>query len=168
LYFRLVVYPIHLPPLRERREDILLLVGHFLRRLSADVGRRVERIDPDALDALSKHSWPGNVRELQNVVHRSLLASSGDVIGLADLPPDIRKLALPSIPPATAPAVQQADIFGPDDDVVIPMRELERRAIERALRVTRGSVGKAARLLGIGRATLYRRIATLELSQDVA
>jgi DNA-binding NtrC family response regulator len=167
LYFRLVVYPIYLPPLRERREDILLLVGHFLRRLSADVGRRVERIEPDALDALSKHSWPGNVRELQNVVHRSLLASSGDVIGLADLPPDIRKLALPSIPPATT-SVKQVDIFGPDDNEVIPMRELERRAIERALRVTRGSVGKAARLLGIGRATLYRRIAGLDLSQDVA
>ena len=72
LYFRLVVYPIHLPALRERVEDIPLLVGHFLRTLTSDVGRQVHRISPEACwKRMARHRWPGNVRELQNVVHRS-------------------------------------------------------------------------------------------------
>jgi DNA-binding NtrC family response regulator len=165
LYFRLVVYPIYLPPLRERIEDIPLLVGHFLRTLEAGVGREVKRISPDALDALTRHRWPGNVRELQNVVHRSLLACRGEEITLSDLPADIRSAGLPAIPPAASKSSNGA--VAKDEDIV-PLRELERRAIQRALRATQGSVGKAAKLLGIGRATLYRRIATLDLSQDVA
>jgi DNA-binding NtrC family response regulator len=163
LYFRLVVYPVHLPPLRERSDDIPLLVGHFLRTLEEGLGRKVKRISPEALDALGRHRWSGNVRELQNVVHRSLLACRGDEIGLADLPADIRNNVLPSIP---ALANRRANDSGEDE--VVPLHELERRAIQRALRVTHGSVGKAAKLLGIGRATLYRRIATLDLSKDVA
>jgi DNA-binding NtrC family response regulator len=170
LYFRLVVYPVHLPPLRDRIEDIPTLVGHFLRALSKDVGREVQSISPEALEALGRHLWPGNVRELQNVVHRSLLASRSDEITLADLPPDIRELALPAILP-TVHAINGANgnrYQEPSEDDIIPLRELERRAIQRALRATHGSVGRAAKLLGIGRATLYRRIATLDLSRDVA
>ncbi|HWA73891.1 MAG TPA: sigma-54 dependent transcriptional regulator [Polyangiaceae bacterium] len=165
LYFRLVVYPIYLPPLRERLEDLPLLVGHFLRTLEVGVGREVKRISPEALDALSRHRWPGNVRELQNVVHRSLLACRGDEITLADLPSDIRNAVLPPLPPSNGKSTNGE--HGRDDEI-LPLRELERRAIQRALRATQGSVGKAAKLLGIGRATLYRRIATLDLSQDVA
>ncbi len=164
LYFRLVVYPIALPPLRERLEDIPLLVGHFLRTLELGVGREIKRISPEALDALSRHRWPGNVRELQNVVHRSLLACRGDEITLADLPADIRNAVLPPLPANALRAANEA----PRDEEILPLRELERRAIQRALRATQGSVGRAAKLLGIGRATLYRRIATLDLSQDVA
>jgi DNA-binding NtrC family response regulator len=164
LYFRLVVYPIRIPPLRERREDIPLLVGHFLRTLSQDTGRTVRHIAPDALDALARHMWPGNVRELQNVVHRSMLACRGDEITLADLPPDIRDLSLPELPPARKNGIESAT----ESDHVVPLRELERQAIERALRVTNGSVGKAAKLLGIGRATLYRRLATLEVQPGAA
>ncbi len=168
LYFRLVVYPIVLPTLRDRKEDIPLLVGHFLQRLSEDVGRAVKSIAPEALEALTRYHWPGNVRELQNVVHRSLLACRGETITLSDLPPDIYRLALPSIPPRPDKQMSATSSLEGADDEVIPLRELERRAIQRALRVTRGSVSKAAKLLGIGRATLYRRIASLELSQDVA
>jgi DNA-binding NtrC family response regulator len=167
LYFRLVVYPIHLPALRERVEDIPLLVGHFLRTLTSDVGRQVQRISPEALEAMSRHRWPGNVRELQNVVHRSLLACRGDEINLADLPPDIRELGLPSLGLSVVPS-NGASTNGHAETEILPLRELERRAIQRALRATQGSVGKAAKLLGIGRATLYRRIATLDLSRDVA
>jgi DNA-binding NtrC family response regulator len=164
LYFRLVVYPVFLPPLRERTDDIPLLVGHFLRTLEeGGLGAKVKRISPEALDALARHRWAGNVRELQNVVHRGLLACRGDEIGLADLPADIRNNVLPSIP---ALVNRRANDSGEDE--VVPLHELERRAIQRALRVTHGSVGKAAKLLGIGRATLYRRIATLDLSKDVA
>jgi DNA-binding NtrC family response regulator len=170
LYFRLVVYPIHLPPLRGRLEDIPTLVGHFLRSLSKDVGREVHAISPEALEALARHNWPGNVRELQNVVHRSLLACRSDEITLADLPPDIRELALPAILPTVHVNGLNGHRFQqePSEDDIVPLRELERRAIQRALRATHGSVGRAAKLLGIGRATLYRRIATLDLSRDVA
>ncbi|HMJ13624.1 MAG TPA: sigma-54 dependent transcriptional regulator [Polyangiaceae bacterium] len=160
LYFRLVVYPIELPPLRTRRDDIPLLVGHFLRKLEADVGRKIMRVCPDALEALARHQWPGNVRELQNVVHRSLLACSGEEITLSDLPPDIRALSLPSLPPDESGGGARVD---DDAQPILSLRELERRAIERALRQTNGSVAQAAKLLGIGRATLYRRLATLEL-----
>jgi DNA-binding NtrC family response regulator len=166
LYFRLVVYPIHLPALRERVEDIPLLVGHFLRTLTSDIGRQVHRIAPEVLEAMSRHRWPGNVRELQNVVHRSLLACRGDEITLADLPPDIRELGLPPLGLSVVPGSGNGHAHVESE--ILPLRELERRAIQRALRATQGSVGKAAKLLGIGRATLYRRIATLDLSRDVA
>jgi DNA-binding NtrC family response regulator len=168
LYFRLVVYPIHLPALRDRIEDIPTLVGHFLRALSKDIGRDVHSISAEALEALARHLWPGNVRELQNVVHRSLLACRGDEITLADLPPDIRELALPTILPTVQVNGNGARYQEPSEEDIVPLRELERRAIQRALRATHGSVGRAAKLLGIGRATLYRRIATLDLSRDVA
>jgi len=169
LYFRLVVYPIHLPALRDRIEDLPTLVGHFLRALSSDVGRDVQSITPEALQALARHPWPGNVRELQNVVHRSLLACRSDEITLADLPPDIRELGLPVILPTVhVNGANGARYQEPSEEDIVPLRELERRAIQRALRATQGSVGRAAKLLGIGRATLYRRIATLDLSRDVA
>jgi DNA-binding NtrC family response regulator len=163
LYFRLVVYPIHLPPLRERRDDIPLLVAHFLRRLREDVGREIARISPEALEALGRHAWPGNVRELQNVVHRAMLACDGEQIELAHLPPDIAKLVLPSVPPAPDARAHAAPATH-EDEPVLPLRELERRAIERAMRVAGGNVARAARMLGIGRATLYRRLAELGLS----
>jgi DNA-binding NtrC family response regulator len=166
LYFRLVVYPIRVPALRERRDDVPLLVGHFLRELRGDVGREVSRINPEALDALSRYPWPGNVRELQNVVHRSMLACKGDEIELVDLPSDVRKYAARLTPePRNGVAAQRGT---ETDDEIITLRELERQAIARALRRTRGNVGQAARLLGIGRATLYRRLATLELPNGSA
>jgi transcriptional regulator of acetoin/glycerol metabolism len=96
------------------------------------------------------------------------LACSGDVVRLSDLPADIRSGVLTALPPAPEKrSGSRADEDFPEDEV-IPLRELERRAIQHALKVTQGSVSKAAKMLGIGRATLYRRIASLELSQDVA
>jgi DNA-binding NtrC family response regulator len=157
LYFRLVVFPIRLPPLRERAEDVPLLIGHFLQRLAPDVGRAIARISPDALAALSAYHWPGNVRELQNVVHRAMLACDGDEIELAHLPPEIRQRALPVLPAPLSAAVDAAD---GEDGPILPLRELERRAIARALKASGGSVEKAARMLGMGRATLYRRLAS--------
>ena len=117
-----------------------------------------------ALDALSRYRWPGNVRELRSVVQRSLLASRSDEITLSDLPAEIRSAVHPPIVPVTR--LLNGDSHREEE--ILPLRELERRAIQRALRATQASVGKAAKLLGIGRAPLYRRIATLDLSQDVA
>jgi DNA-binding NtrC family response regulator len=158
LYFRLVVYPIRLPPLRERMDDIPILVAHFLELLQRGQ-KTVRSVSPETLEALSRHPWPGNVRELQNVIHRAVLACRSDEITLLDLPPDFRTAdeRMNENTAISNPTVD--DLDGP----VIPLKELERREIKKALRATNGSVGKAAKLLGIGRATLYRRLAELEL-----
>jgi DNA-binding NtrC family response regulator len=160
LYFRLVVYPIKLPALRERVEDLPQLIAHFLEKLGARSPHGVRHVSPDALEALARHAWPGNVRELENVVHRSVLAAHSDQIELADLPPDLRTGTTPAGPRLVA-ASPHNDTEG--DEAVVPLRDLEEREIKKALRVTRGSVGRAAKLLGIGRATLYRRIAEMEV-----
>jgi DNA-binding NtrC family response regulator len=153
LYFRLVVYPIQVPPLRERADDIPLLVGHFLRKFSSEGGRSVPRVTTDALDALMRYRWPGNVRELMNVVHRGLLTSDGSELRLADLPASIKNGTLPELPRADGRVELSADA------PILPLRELEARAIERAIEASGGSITKAAKLLGMGRATLYRRLA---------
>jgi DNA-binding NtrC family response regulator len=142
LYFRLVVYPIELPPLRERRGDLPLLVEDILRRLNA--GRGQVRVHPKALGALTRYPWPGNVRELINVLQRALLLGQGDEITLAELP------ACVTATQRAAPAEAEG--------AVTPLRELERSAIERALASAGGRVDHAAKLLGISRATLYRRM----------
>ncbi|MCX5743337.1 MAG: sigma-54 dependent transcriptional regulator [Proteobacteria bacterium] len=158
LYYRLVIYPITVPPLRERVDDIPQLVGAFMSRIAGETGLATHRVSPDVLEALMRHDWPGNVRELQNVVHRAMLSSEGDELGLADLPNDLRALK-----PITV-AVARAPRPAPEEN--LSMAEVETTAIMRALNTTHGNVSSAARLLKIGRATLYRRISELKL--DVA
>lgn len=155
LYFRLVVYPITVPPLRERSVELLPIVEQTLVRLRSDVGRRVERVSAEALRALGMYDWPGNVRELEGIIHSAMLSAEGDVIEIKDLPPDIQLLAM-----------KKADDNYLEAGEVIPIRELERRAIQQALRATSGSVEKAAKLLGMGRATLYRRLAKYDSLQE--
>ena len=173
LFYRLVIYPILVPPLREHPDDIPMLAGHFLRKLSASLGSHAERIHPDALEALMRHEWPGNVRELQNVISRAMVACDGAEIGLSHLPKNIRELQLPAmtiptratgpIAPAQSMPPQSAAPPGPPkEEDIVPIVALERREILRALQATRGNVARAAKLLGLGRATLYRRIAELE------
>ncbi|NJK89393.1 MAG: sigma-54-dependent Fis family transcriptional regulator [Myxococcales bacterium] len=153
LYFQLVVHPIRVPALRERREDIPLLVKHFLQKYQLD--RSVVRVSADGMSALSEYDWPGNVRELEDVIHRALLAAQEDIIDVHHLPVHVRPVVERVLTPTD-------DLPGLDPDAIIPMRELERRAIRRALRATNGSVDKAAKLLGMGRATLYRRLSDYE------
>jgi DNA-binding NtrC family response regulator len=162
LYFRLVVYPIELPALRDRLEDIPPLVAHFLEKLRTRSPHPVRGISSDALEVLARHSWPGNVRELENVVHRSVLSCRTEQIEHSDLPRDLQG----SSPRTSSEPVRESDDLLGNADQVLPLRELEHRAIKRALRLTRGSVGRAAKLLGIGRATLYRRLAELELGSS--
>lgn len=162
LFFRLVVYPISVPPLRKRAADIPLLVREMLRGLGRDLGfPETCAMLPAALEELMEYSWPGNVRELENIVQRSLLASDGELITPQDLPAEVRVSGL-----AQAAANENgSSLFGTE---IVPLREIERRAIEHALRLTGGSVALAAKKLGIGRATLYRRIASLDLAVEVA
>jgi transcriptional regulator with PAS, ATPase and Fis domain len=142
LYFRLNVVQIKLPALRERKIDIPLLVAHFLEKFS-DPPHAVRAISNDALRQLLAYDWPGNVRELENAIECGVALSSGSVLRADDL--------------ASVP--NGASIQGlPDSDELVPLGETVRRAVLHALRGTRGDKIAAARLLGIGKTTLYRKL----------
>jgi len=144
LYYRLNVVGVTMPPLRERREDIPLLVEHFLDRHRTSVGP-AKAMAPEAMRALSEYPWPGNVRELSNMVERLAILAPGPVIGLEDLPPSLRaapRPAAPARPPEAPPS----------------LAEMEREHIARVLAHTRGKKMQAARLLGIDLKTLNKKI----------
>jgi DNA-binding NtrC family response regulator len=152
LYFRLNVVQIKLPPLRERKSDIPLLVNHFLEKFS-DPERPVRSISEDAMARLMAYDWPGNVRELENAIERALALGSGPVLQLADLPSNLHSSSSDRLPAS---------------DELLPLEELERRAIFRALRETGGDKLAAARLLGIGKTTLYRKLKQYEAERQPA
>ncbi len=168
LYFRIMVYPIDAPPLRERTEDIPLLLAHFTRAFRDDVGREVARVSPEAIEALMAYRWPGNVRELQNVVHRAMLSCMTDQIELSDLPPALRDLKLPPLPAAQVAPTPGVTPKGGTALPTLSLSELERLAIAESLRASGGHIGKAAKLLGIGRSTLYRRLLELGMATSRA
>ena len=155
LYYRLSVFPISLPPLRNRREDINLLVFHFLERYTAKSGRFVSGISRDAIAALANYDWPGNVRELENAVERAVIIASGRQIEVEDLPEAVAKNA------GVSANGREPSPVNPDS-IAVPfpatMDDVERRMIEEALRYTDGDKSNAARLLNIGRKTLYRKL----------
>jgi DNA-binding NtrC family response regulator len=151
LFYRLVVFPITLPPLRDRREDIPLLVEHFLDKYARDAGKKVTRVEPKAMEALASHGWPGNVRELENVVHRTLLVVAGLELKLDDLPPNI--VASEGAGAAAETTVEVSGRSGPKS-----LEDLEREAIVTAMESNRGNLSDVARQLGIGRSTLYRKL----------
>ena len=142
LYFRLNVVQLKLPPLRERKSDIPLLVNAFLEKF-ADPQKPPRTISEDAMRRLVAYDWPGNVRELENAVERAVALGSGPILHLGDLPSNLQHVSGESLP---------------DTDEVVPLEEMERRAILRALRETGGDKLAAARLLGIGKTTLYRKL----------
>jgi two-component system response regulator AtoC len=144
LFYRLVVFPIQLPSLRERRDDIPLLVEHFLAKHARDAGRRISRVHPAAMARLVAYDWPGNVRELENVIHRVLLVMSGSELSPDDLPPELGAGVAAEPLPTTG--------------AVGSLEELEKRAICDALARCGGNLSDAARRLGIGRSTLYRKL----------
>jgi len=145
LFYRLVVFPIQLPPLRDRRDDIPALVEHFLDKYAADAGKRISRVDPGAIELLVSHDWSGNVRELENMIHRSMLMAAGPELLAADLP--MGPAGDAAHPRSTVPT-----------DGVLKLDELEKHAIQLALEQYGGNLSDAARQLGIGRSTLYRKI----------
>ena len=160
LYYRLSAFPISLPPLRDRVEDIHVLVIHFLDSYKEKTGRFVSGISKDAMRALVNYDWPGNVRELENAIERAVIIASGRQIELDDLPEAVRRGA--SEPSAHA---REARIFnGRGIEVQFPstMDEIERRVIKTTLDYTHGDKSQAARLLNIGRKTLYRKLEQYE------
>jgi two-component system response regulator AtoC len=157
LMYRLRVVPIFLPPVRERTIDIPILVEHFIDKLSARGHRSVQRVTPEAMGALLAYPWPGNVRELKNAVEYALAVGQGDTLSLDDLPPEVRgvdpraPVALPA--PGPDPAGTGRAAARPDE----PDEPDERTAIASALAAAGGHIGKAAKMLGVSRPTLWRK-----------
>jgi two-component system response regulator HydG len=149
LYHRLKVVSIRLPPLRERREDIDLLIDHFLKEFMTSHGKKITAITPAARKALRQHSWPGNVRELKNVIESMVVIDTDGVLDVDDLTEDLQ--ASSTSPPAEPEA-------GGSFLVGKALEEIERHYITQTLKLTGGNREEAARLLGIGERTLYRKL----------
>ena len=152
LLFRLNTVHIHLPPLRERGDDILLLAHHFLEQHAVKYGRALPVFDASAVEALHAHRWPGNVRELQHVLERAVLLCRGDAIVAADLGLEAPSRLANHAPGATAGVA------------TLNLEQNERELIRRALAACAGNVNEAARLLGLSRSGLYRRLQRYGLS----
>jgi DNA-binding NtrC family response regulator len=162
LYYRLSVFTIHLPPLRERGADLPMLIHHYVRRFSRELGREVHEVTPEAMEWLCSYSWPGNIRELQSVLKQGLLRASGTVL----LPG-----FLPELPPSPRRQFSGLEAFidqlwgpGTDDLYAQAHRELDRILLARVLEHAHGSQHQAARMLGIARKTLRVKLRQLGLN----
>jgi DNA-binding NtrC family response regulator len=165
LYYRLSVFPIALPPLRDRLEDIHVLVFHFLDRYKEKTGRFVSGISKEALRALVNYEWPGNVRELENAIERAVIIASGRQIELDDLPESIGKKAFEAFAQARqerAKAAGEGRSIGIQIELPAAMEEIEKQVIEATLDYAEGDKSRASRLLNIGRKTLYRKLEQYE------
>jgi two-component system nitrogen regulation response regulator GlnG len=195
LFYRLNVVRIQIPPLRDRREDIRLLVNYFLKKFSQNQKNAPKSISPDVVSLLEAYHWPGNVRELENIIQRATVVAKGDVILSSDLPPEITasrvtaptSVAAPPAPasPQTVPAATSSPAPGKSGPVdlagvaqllfqwarqdgklkIIPA--VERELIIRALNETKGNQVQAAKLLGITRATLRKRVEKFAIRQEL-
>jgi len=167
LYYRLAVVPISLPPLRDRKEDIPLLVQHFIEKYDRRLSKKVERIEDEALQILLGYSWPGNIRELENLMERSVLFADGSVILASSLPDSLRERA-PGTPVPIAAVGPLGAIAAPSgasmkEIVRQAQAELERDLIGRALEETAGNVTRAAKRLQISRKSLQIKMKELGL-----
>jgi DNA-binding NtrC family response regulator len=151
LYYRLNVFPIYFPPLRERREDIPPLLEHFLRKTASPANQTLPAISPDARKVLLGYSYPGNVRQLANIVERLAVTCQTGNISLADLPKEVLEEA-----GQAAGSLERLKEL-PQDGV--PLKEVERELILRTLQKTAGNKHAAAKMLGITRRLLYLRLA---------
>ncbi|MDQ0396482.1 sigma-54-dependent transcriptional regulator [Labrys monachus] len=190
LYYRLHVFPIMLPPLRLRRDDVGELARHFLARFSVEEGRRVRSISAEALAMLAAYDWPGNVRQLENAVFRAVILAEGDEVGVAEFPQiaarvegfDVRIPSAPLLPPRPVHAGPAMITGQPLREIVTvrdphtmamldargdvrTMASLEADMLKFAIRHHRGQMTEVARKLGIGRSTLYRKLKELGLDE---
>ncbi|HEY0725388.1 MAG TPA: helix-turn-helix domain-containing protein, partial [Pyrinomonadaceae bacterium] len=178
LYFRLKVIPIHLPPLRERRGDISLLIGYFIEKINREMGIQISGISPEAQKLLEDHSWPGNVRELENTLIRAAVLSSGPILFPKDFTlqnkPAVSTLEVDQLSLEEIIRHKLEDYFrrmeGVDVDNLysLVIERIERPLIELTLKKTKGNQIKAAEILGINRNTLRKKISDLgiELKKD--
>ncbi len=171
LYYRLVVYPIVLPSLRERTEDIPLLVNQFLKKYKDEIPKIITTVTSYAMEALLRYDWPGNVRQLENVLYRAMVATRTETIQIEHLPVEIQKLRLPDVEgkgvftePLAKPEISQRipsaapPPFAEKETSPLSITDIEKRALMDALKRTNGNIPQAAKELGISRATIYRKI----------
>ncbi|HSN15205.1 MAG TPA: sigma-54 dependent transcriptional regulator [Anaeromyxobacteraceae bacterium] len=168
LFYRLAVVPMELPPLRERRADIPVLVAHFIEKFNLRLGKHVESVDPEAMQILQAYGWPGNIRELENLMERSVLFADGPVVEAAQLPDSLREQAPAAAPMPIAPVGPLGAIASPagasmKEIVRQAQAELERELIARALEETGGNVTRAAKRLQISRKSLQVKMKDLGL-----
>jgi len=152
LLYRIEVVPMHLPALRERRDDIYLLVDHFMRQFARQYNKSITKIDPQALQAISDYHWPGNVRELKNCIARSVILSKSSTITTADLPEKITNASGLAAPQPDEAFIQRL----PEEGVTL--NRMERELIRMTLAKNRGNKSLTAQSLGISRKTLYEKI----------
>jgi DNA-binding NtrC family response regulator len=152
LFYRIEVISLTLPPLRERREDVLLLANHFIRRYSKQYEKQIEGLTPGAAEALTTYSWPGNVRELENVIARAVILSKEKNIDVFDFPERIKAHESPADSGTMAPFLREIPEEG------IKLKQMERELIQRTLEKCQGNKSLAADLLGISRKALYEKI----------
>jgi DNA-binding NtrC family response regulator len=193
LYYRLNVYPVMVPPLRERKDDIPALVEHFITRFAAEEGRKVRGIEANALRMLQAYAWPGNVRQLENTVFRAIVLCEGDTLEVQDFPQiaalvegfEVKIPAAPELPrPQPQPAVMVGGVARSagaavsdgmalgvpvvtDGGHIRKLEDVEADMIRLALHRYRGQMSEVARKLGIGRSTLYRKMKDLGLEEAI-
>src|SRR5436190_10399485 len=155
LYYRLNVVPIHIPPLRDRHEDIPLLVDHFLAKFNDRLKKQIASVSADAISRMVSHHWPGNIRELENLMERTMLFCERPDIQVADLPPEIGGLPAAATPSPAAASLKEA--------VRAETERVERELIQKALDETGGNVTQAARKLKISRKSLQTKMKELGL-----
>ncbi len=176
LYYRLVVFTIHVPPLRERKNDIPLLCGYLLNKFKDELNKEISHISPGAMDILNHYRWPGNVRQLQNVILQSMLMSQTSTIEIENLPQEIQKAgeegATASVKgePALSEEVRASDgMETSENDQAgsnrISLDEGEKQTLMSALKMTNWNISEASNLLGISRTTFYRKLKKHGLSQ---
>jgi len=149
LYYRLCSFPIHIPPLRERKGDIVVLVNHFLKIFNDKLGKSIKGVTKTALKYMYDYEWPGNIRELENTLERCLILTDKEYVDIDVLPPIIAANSGSS-------NVNSSGVLFGDDFPIIPFEKLKEEAIRHALKTTERNIVEAARKLKIGRATLYR------------
>ncbi len=144
LYYRISVFPIKLPSLRERKDDVYPLAVHFLAKYNAQEGKEIEGISTDALELMTAYNWPGNVRELENAIERAVVLANGPELLANDLPAAVR-------------AMGEKKIYESDNTLASWIEKLEEQALREALLECEGNISQTAKKLGIGRATIYRK-----------
>jgi two-component system nitrogen regulation response regulator GlnG len=170
LFYRLSVFTIHLPPVRERGDDLALLVQHYLRRFSKELCKEITGVAPDALEALRQYSWPGNVRELQSVLKQALLQATGTILVTDFLPASLLKQSPSAESPSAEeirPLLQFIDeqlTAGTENLYEQSLRRMERLLLTRVLLHTHGNQVQASKILGITRGSLRNKLRELGIS----
>jgi len=168
LFYRLNVVPVHIPPLRERREDIPLLAEHFIAKFNDRLKKEITAVTREAIERLVAYQWPGNIRELENLMERTMLFCEGPEIRVSDLPPEVAGASPPATAAALASAADDAARPAPEslkEAVRAETERVERELIQRALDTTGGNVTQAARKLKISRKSLQTKMKELGLRE---